>query len=227
MKNLTLLSLLLFSMLTIKGQELINKPWQVTSSYILLDTDTTFFYRSSTTNNKLDLSKIVYNFQETGTYQGTNMQGLAMAGTWFSSNDTLIIDSRKSPFLFINQEEFVIVSPFAMPDSTGGVIRGQSILHFSNMLSSNTENLLKGALLISPNPTKGPLNLSFPFPIEPKSHLQIINLRGEEIYQQDLILDAGGDKLDLDLNFLSAGLYFLYINMPNGQTLSSKIIIAR
>ena len=79
-------------------------------------------------------------------------------------------------------------------------------------------------LLIYPNPTKGSINISFTTKQMIDFNIQITNILGEVIYNEDQVQYLGDYILTYDISTRTKGIYFLEIITSQGK-ISKKIIL--
>lgn len=79
---------------------------------------------------------------------------------------------------------------------------------------------------IFPNPAKEATSLLVNAPKTAESNVQLFNSLGEVVYQKNILLNEGKNKIDLNLENLSGGVYFASIKTGE-STISKKLIINR
>lgn len=78
---------------------------------------------------------------------------------------------------------------------------------------------------LSPNPSTGILQLRFASPNSENLQIQVTNALGEPLYQQQLFMVTGDNQVELSLEKLPAGLYFLLLQNERGKKMSRKFFI--
>jgi hypothetical protein len=79
---------------------------------------------------------------------------------------------------------------------------------------------------IFPNPAKETTSLLLNAPKTIESTVQLFNSLGEVVYQKNILLNEGKNKIDLNLENLSGGVYFASIKTGE-STISKKLILNR
>lgn len=93
--------------------------------------------------------------------------------------------------------------------------RGGLNIYSQDVVAVSSTQLLKtttNQLTISPNPTTGQLTIVFSKPINEEVSIQITNLLGQTVFIQQEWLDK---KLNLTLNNIPSGTYFIRIDTPS------------
>jgi len=75
-----------------------------------------------------------------------------------------------------------------------------------------------------PNPTTGLTNIEYSLPIAGEVKFDIVNLYGQKVYSTNEKVDAGKHLIDLNVNDLSAGVYYYAIEFK-GKRLVKKMIV--
>ena len=113
----------------------------------------------------------------------------------------------------------------------GGVsyVKGQTISFIENKDRKEIKTPVpENRLFVFPNPVQSgaSLNLSFNKMEEGYHQLQLMNLSGQVVHQNEIWIDAEARLLNIDLPSFAAGSYFLVLtNKKSGRKVSEKIII--
>ncbi|WP_425420291.1 T9SS type A sorting domain-containing protein [Phaeodactylibacter xiamenensis] len=214
------LSIMLLSE-SIYAQEL-EGEWQVKSSAVIRLLDTTILFRRDSSDNIIDLSNVTYHFNPDGSYEGNDIWGNPISGTWTLSQfgNTLSIDDKSSSLDEINDNEFLIYFPFQPFNNYGFVDNAGSYISFVRSSPSRVSSAAAStdiSLSISPNPFVNitQLKLTTPTPLVSTS-LEVFNAQGKQILSEkgDSYL-AGSYQIPLDLSGQPGGMYFLALNAGN------------
>lgn len=86
-------------------------------------------------------------------------------------------------------------------------------------------NLALNSLEVAPNPSSGVFKLAFDLPEAGNTSIKVLDLNGEEIYQEKLGHFSGKFKKDFDISGFAKGVYFLRVQQ--GEKAFTKKIITQ
>ena len=86
------------------------------------------------------------------------------------------------------------------------------------------ENNINKQLFIYPNPSHGVLSISGCSPVKEKGSVQILNMIGEIVYQDDVDVAKNQFQKEINVEYLEKGIYILLFRMDNSSQ-GHKIII--
>ena len=89
---------------------------------------------------------------------------------------------------------------------------------------SRLDNDIVSDLNVYPNPSRDVFNISFSSDNLQSISIRVVNVIGEEVYNEELIDFDGTYTHELDMSKNSKGVYFLEINSEKG-TLNSKMVL--
>lgn len=164
------------------GQNLVDGVWKIKESKLLLPSDTLVPYRINQAINKLDLSKLSFDFSQDNTYIGTSYDETVISGTWLADLGVLTIDGKSGNFQFLNPNEFIVTVPFVMTDSTNVVSNATSILTFYNSSITSTKKLLIDEPFIVPTISENEIRI-YGLPDNNEIFIQITNAFGQILYK--------------------------------------------
>jgi hypothetical protein len=107
----------------------------------------------------------------------------------------------------------------------GGMMSGKT--YFNKELLQNVsvnDFEQKIAMSIYPNPTRGNVTLLLDYPSNDNLEINIFDLSGKRVYQNNIGLSTGVNHKLLDINYLTSGIYLLSIKNEKIST-SQKLII--
>jgi len=82
--------------------------------------------------------------------------------------------------------------------------------------------------VITPNPTKGYCSISFVAPVEGSGKLEVSDPSGKKVAEQNIQFANGSNTLQLDLNALTSGTYFIQLQMEGAATQwNTRVVVAR
>lgn len=234
MKNTYIsIAFLLFSTLlsrSLAAQEL-EGEWQIKTSTIIGLLDTTVLFSRNSPDNVIDLSAITYQFNADGSYEGTDIWGNPMSGTWVLNQpgNTVSIDDKLSAYEEINDNEMVIYfpfQPFSKSAFTGSTVGSYLVfVRSSPNSSSSSEKIIDATLAVSPNPTADIVVAEFSTPL-PMDHLElgVFNALGKQVVRKRVkSYPAGRHKLPLDLSDQPSGMYVVILT-SGSKALSAKVL---
>lgn len=104
----------------------------------------------------------------------------------------------------------------------------KTTLFFYNYLQNNPSNTLTqntsfNTLTIYPNPTSDFINIDLNIETQEEGKLLIMNTLGQVVQSKNIIVNKGGNHLNLDIKHLKNGWYYLTIEIK-GQRISRAII---
>jgi hypothetical protein len=225
MKNTYIsIAFLLFSTLlsrSLAAQEL-EGEWQIKTSTVIGLLDTTVLFSRNSPDNVIDLSAITYQFNADESYEGTDIWGNPMSGTWSLSQfgNTLSIDDEFSSLDEINDNEILIYFPFqpfsksAFTSTAGSYI---SLVRSSPSRVSLPVPSANISLSISPNPfvNIAEVKLTTPVPLV-NTRFEVFNALGKQILSKEGdSYSAGSHQIPLDLSRQPGGMYFLVLTAGN------------
>jgi hypothetical protein len=91
----------------------------------------------------------------------------------------------------------------------------------STLVSENEKTMA-----VFPNPASGMINIRFTAQEEGDFHLQIIDVAGKTLIQQNRHFSNGENSLEVDINSIAAGLYFVKLGNEM-QSATSKLLIEK
>ncbi|MCB9276985.1 MAG: T9SS type A sorting domain-containing protein [Lewinellaceae bacterium] len=113
--------------------------------------------------------------------------------------------------------------------ASGGIFGSSQSASFcsSGNREGNTVSLSgNGQLSLYPNPTNGQLTVSFGLEEAAGVQARVVGLAGEVLLSVETSLEKGKQELELDLNALPAGMYFLELT-TQGERYVKKFVVAR
>ena len=120
------------------------------------------------------------------------------------------------------------VSPVISLTSATPDVNNISINIGTQNIVTSVENQLSYEILNSmsyyPNPVKDNLTLAFTLVKQAMVDISILNITGQEIKKYNYSLSEGSNKMTMDLNDLSSGIYFVRINVDKGNAVNFKFI---
>ena len=84
-------------------------------------------------------------------------------------------------------------------------------------------NLTLDQLMVYPNPATGPVNISFDLAEQGDVNVRIFDLKGTEVFSEDLDNFQGKYSTQVDLGNQSEGIFFLNV-VQNGKSYTRKIV---
>lgn len=123
---------------------------------------------------------------------------------------------------------------WSMKDNNGTVIATGAEADFGaedvglveNKSISNINDVIANHLNIYPNPVSTTANIVFSLSENAVVNASLVNVLGETVKANAYQLNAGNQKIDFDVTDVSAGVYFLQLNI-NGQATTQKITVAK
>jgi hypothetical protein len=104
-----------------------------------------------------------------------------------------------------------------------GFYRSRSLLTGS---SSPAQLIRTAAMTVFPNPAQHMTQLSFETLRAGKGTLIVYNLNGQVVYRKDLQLNAGSQKLSLDVSQFQAG-HYLTVLECSGEQKTGKLLVTK
>ncbi|NBC05624.1 MAG: T9SS type A sorting domain-containing protein [Bacteroidetes bacterium] len=200
--------------------------WQIKESTVIGLLDSTVLFSRDSPDNVIDLSNISYQFNADGSYEGTDILGNPMSGTWSQTWSTVIIDEQMSSFQEINENEMAIYfncRPLTKSASAGFAGSYLTFVRASpNSTSSSVEDV-GTTLTVRPNPFTDIAVAEFTTP-EPLAgtRLDVFNTQGQRILSQEAgYYPSGSHQIRLDLSQRPGGMYFLVLTTES-RMLSTK-----
>ena len=92
------------------------------------------------------------------------------------------------------------------------------------MGGARLDNNIVSELIVYPNPSRDVFNISFNTDILQSISISVVNVIGEEIYNEELTDFDGTYTHELDMTKKSKGVYFLEISSEKG-TVNSKMVL--
>jgi hypothetical protein len=92
-------------------------------------------------------------------------------------------------------------------------------------IKESTKNL-SSSFGVYPNPAKETTSIHVNAPKAMESTVQLFNSLGEVVYQKNINLVEGKNKIDMSLENLTSGVYFANLKTEN-SSLSKKLIVNR
>jgi hypothetical protein len=87
------------------------------------------------------------------------------------------------------------------------------------------ENTSLSSLIIYPNPvTDGSFHISCSMKVADQATMQVIDLSGKQVFEQQVNLNSGENRLDYNMGNLNRGTYFLRLTTTNG-VYNQKVIL--
>ncbi|CAA6820075.1 MAG: Unknown protein [uncultured Aureispira sp.] len=186
-------------------------------------------------------NQISYIFEVTGAAMSPNQEQLALLGantvwwfTGFTGNrffdgmvQTISLQSttQKEALDFVDNERLYFSNETSF---LGGASLGE--LNLSSLMTSNAlvvEQTVLEHVLAYPNPTDKQLSLEFELDASAKVSIQLLDARGKIAQRFPLeTLSAGKQLLDLSIDALATGTYFLQLKCGQ-QKYTKRIVIAR
>lgn len=186
-------------------------------------------------------NQISYIFEVTGAAMSPNQEQLALLGantvwwfTGFTGNrffdgmvQTISLQSttQKEALDFVDNERLYFSNETSF---FGGASLGE--LNLSSLMTSNAlvvEQTVLEHVLAYPNPTDKQLSLEFELDASAKVSIQLLDARGKIAQRFPLeTLSAGKQLLDLSIDALATGTYFLQLKCGQ-QKYTKRIVIAR
>ena len=99
-----------------------------------------------------------------------------------------------------------------------------TVKYNSNPTGIKETNGTNSSFEIFPNPAKEIASILINAPKNHESKLVLFNSLGEIVYQKDLSITEGKNKVDINIETLSSGVYFANIK-TGGTTISKKLIV--
>ena len=150
------------------------------------------------------------------TLAGNVLTSSADSGNQWYRNDTAIsFANGQTDTIFLEGTYYTKVT-----DATTGCTSISNKVNFNNTSPSNPIGLT-----IGPNPNGGLFNLSFSVSTTDNTAVQIYDMLGQRVYDQELGSFTGGFSQQIDAYYLSNGIYVVRI-IHGGSTYQSKIKIA-
>ncbi len=150
------------------------------------------------------------------TEDGDHLISSASEGNqWYDSNGPITGATNQTYFPFATDDYYVIVS-----NSFGCVSEQSNEIYF--VFTGIKEFSGSSDMLIFPNPTTGELKIEFNRDFG-KSEIRVINIINEVVFES-LTEIKTGKLLNIDLNNISEGIYFLKIKTPEKEIIR-KIIV--
>ncbi len=81
-------------------------------------------------------------------------------------------------------------------------------------------------LNVYPNPSSGVVNLEFEATSSENARIQVIDAMGREVISQEKFVTGGNNEIELNLNEVSEGLYFIKINVGNYNA-CKRVLLSR
>jgi len=203
-RQLLLLAIIIIPLFS-RAQNLITGKWKIKSSYVILNTDTTYLFKVNQSKNMYELSKISYSFGQSDSYLGTSVDGTAINGIWHQQAGQIAIDSIVSSFQLINPYEFTISSPFNLSDTLGNTVSALSILHFYDSVGIAK---LKFNVSVSPNPFSKSIEVTIQSPNQFIASIELKSAIGQLVYIEPARTFDVYNKFTITTNDLPAGTYF-------------------
>lgn len=202
--------------------------WQIKKSMVIGLLDTTVLFNQDSPDNVIDLSNISYHFSADGNYDGTDILGNPISGTWSTFASAVYIDEQVSSYEEINENEIVIYfnfqpfNKFAFAGFAGSYI---IFVRGTPNNTSSTAGFIGASLTVSPNPFTDIAIAEFrtPLPLV-NTRLEVFNAQGKQIHTvEGGSYSAGRHQLSFDLSHQPAGLYLLKLLADSG-TVSAKVL---
>jgi len=96
---------------------------------------------------------------------------------------------------------------------------------FDNSTWAEQIDGLKQKVYVSPNPNSGAFNVLLRNKVDLGTTVEIVGTNGQLIAEKSI--GTKGKKVSFNLQNLASGLYFVKVNLPNGQPLVEKITVGR
>lgn len=110
--------------------------------------------------------------------------------------------------------------------ASGGVFEDVDVAMFGVGSASGVNEETSVNLNIYPNPVSTTANIVFSLSENAVVNASLVNVLGETVKANAYQLNAGNQKIDFDVTDVSAGVYFLQLNI-NGQATTQKITVAK
>ena len=95
------------------------------------------------------------------------------------------------------------------------------------VIQTNNAKSIENTLTLSPVPTDKVLNLSFANIEAQNITIEIVNVNGQVVLQQNQWTNVGQNQLSIDLSELQSATYFIHITNESRQTNVSKMFIKK
>ena len=139
--------------------------------------------------------------QTGGTYQWINC----------NDNNSFIVGETNRNFTATNSGDYAVIITIGSCSDTSAC---------QNVLIANVnENSFKTKVLLSPNPTTGNVNVNFGKSLN-NGTITVLDIMGKNVFE---IRNINNESIQLDINDLSSGLYFVQVQ-NNGQQKTIKLI---
>ena len=141
---------------------------------------------------------------------------------WAFTTDSTFNSTEKDPVIPVGRPRKILVRLTVRSKDNCIGFRVDSIGVFPVGLNNNQLNQLP--LLASPNPVVSNVKINFELSNQESTQIKLYNITGALVYEENLgLLPSGKQELQVDMNNLDAGIYFVSIHTPT-QTGIIKII---
>lgn len=167
---------------------------------------------------------------------GTQCFGSKVAGTepyWKSNDPVLTFPSDTSGgigasvYIFHNEKFGTAIYKYTFTDDNDRSGNNTASIYVKWILTNVTsieENELKNKFSIYPNPVEGQTTINFEKALNYKNQrVEIYNILGEKV--SETILNAGVQKININVNNLESGVYFVNILAEGVRVGSKKMIV--